>query len=230
MTRREVAAEVDTSPDAMLAYELAKTIHRSGGNPSGLFGMLDRLVRERSWTRLRNADGEPFGSFTELVEAPEPFGLGTTRLQLRVLLNLRHPREDSDPEWRKRAPALREQVKSLLDNDLDPAMPVGTSGPGRGHKTPGGTRGLRKNDHNTAEDFTARLKRDDPDLAQRVVSGEIAPNAAAQTKGWRKQRVYLANPDTVARKIRESFTEEQIAQLIALLLPDGERAGDAQAQ
>lgn len=209
MNSRVVSSDVDTSPDAMLAYELAKTIHRSGGNPTGVFGMLDRLVRERSWTRLCNAAGEPFGSFTELVEAPEPFGLGTTRVQLRVLLKLRHPREDSDPEWRERAPELRRIVEQLLDEDIPAA-----NSPGNPHDVNvSGTQ-----DKRDSAATVSRLKRDDPVLAERVVSGEVTANAAAREKGWRKPRVLLANPNTVARRIRESFTDDQIAAVVALLV------------
>lgn len=221
MTAREVSADVDTSPDAMLAYRLAKTIHRSGGNPSSLFGLLDRLVREESWKRLRDVEGQPFSSFTELVESPEPFGLGTTRTELRLLIALRHPHEAWDPEWKKRAPELRREVNRLLDEDIPAAMPAAHAGAGRGNKTDRATVGLRTEATDTAAQTVARLKRDDPETAERVVSGQITANAAAREKGWRKPRVVLANPESVARKIRESFTEDQIAQLIALLLPSG---------
>ena len=220
MTAREVSADVDTSPDAMLAYRLAKTIHRSGGNPSSLFGLLDRLVREESWKRLRDVEGQPFSSFTELVESPEPFGLGTTRTELRLLIALRHPHEGWDPEWKERAPELRREVNRLLDEDIPAAQPAVHAGPGRGHKTGSGTTGLSGGGRG-ADYLTARLKRDDPETAERVVKGEISANAAAGHKGWKKPRVELRRPETVARKIRESFTEDQIAQLIALLLPSG---------
>src|SRR5699024_1268472 len=43
-------------------------------------------------------------------------------------------------------------------------------------------------DH-TADSILARLKRDDPALAEQVVNGEVTPNAAALAKGWRKPRV-----------------------------------------
>lgn len=40
----------------------------------------------------------------------------------------------------------------------------------------------------TTANTVARLKRDDPELAERVVNGEVTPNAAAREKGWRKPR------------------------------------------
>jgi hypothetical protein len=214
VTARSVSVDVDRSPDAMAAYQLAKTIHRDGGNPSGTFGLLAKVVADRSWERLRDVGGEPFGSFTAFVETPEPYGLGITRGDLGRLLALRHPREDIDPEWRDRAPELRRKVARLIGEDIAPAGQPGA------HRSYSGTVGTLP-ERDTAAATVARLKRDDPVLAARVVSGEVTANAAAREKGWRKPRVVLARPETVAQRIRESFTPEQIAQLIALLLPDG---------
>lgn len=69
----------------------------------------------------------------------------------------------------------------------------------------------------TTEHVVARLKRDDPELAERVVSGEITPNAAARIKGWRKPRVVVTNPESVARKLREHFTPQELDELRRLL-------------
>lgn len=69
----------------------------------------------------------------------------------------------------------------------------------------------------TAERTVARLKRDDPALAERVVNGELSPNAAARAKGWRRPRVVLSSPASVAEKIRQHWTPDQIAELRDLL-------------
>lgn len=69
----------------------------------------------------------------------------------------------------------------------------------------------------TADSILARLKRDNPDLAQRVIRGEITANAAARIMGWRKPRVLLTSPESVARKLREFFTEEELNELKELL-------------
>lgn len=206
----------EISPDAMRAYRAAKALHRDGGTPASVFGLLAAIVEDRTWERLRDNDDRPFRSFTAFVEAPEPGGLGTTAKELQKLLQLRHPHEDGF-EWSKRAPWLRETVRTLLAEDVPEAAPNGAIGNGRSSRDTGATQ-----ESDTAAATVARLKRDDPDLAARVVAGEITPNAAARAKGWRKPRVLLANPETVAQRIRESFTPEQIAQLLALLLPGGE--------
>ncbi len=222
MTPRSVSVDIDTSPDAMAAYQLAKTIHRDGGNPAGTFGLLAKVVEDRSWERLRDARGEAFGSFTAFVEAAEPYGLGIGRAELGKLLALRHPREESDPEWRERAPELRREVARLLGEDLAPAPRHGEIGGGHGRDSATVSAPAR----DTAAAAVARLKRDDPTLAARVVSGELSAYAADRLTGKRPRRIELRSPNTVAQRIRETFTPGQIAQLIALLLPDPE--GDEQ--
>lgn len=54
----------------------------------------------------------------------------------------------------------------------------------------------------TAEKIVARLKRDDPELAERVVRGEVTPNAAALMKGWRHPRIVVTSPEAVAAALR----------------------------
>ena len=68
-----------------------------------------------------------------------------------------------------------------------------------------------------ADGILARLKRDDPGMASQVIAGELSANAAARAKGWRKPRVLLTSPEAVAKRIRDHFTNEEIAQLKELL-------------
>jgi hypothetical protein len=84
--------------------------------------------------------------------------------------------------------------------------------------------------HNTTLDFIARLKRDDPGLAKRVVAGEITPNAAAREKGWRKPRIVLTSPERIAVSLRKYMPREALARLAELLSEPSEvsdRGGDA---
>ena len=60
-------------------------------------------------------------------------------------------------------------------------------GPGRGHKTDGITTRLT-NDQTYA---IKRLKRDNPELAERVVRGELSAHAAAIEAGFRKRLVQV---------------------------------------
>lgn len=69
----------------------------------------------------------------------------------------------------------------------------------------------------TCERVVARLKRDDPALADRVVRGDITPNAAARAKGWRKPRIVVSTPESVARALLTHMPPGDIAVLITLL-------------
>ena len=61
------------------------------------------------------------------------------------------------------------------------------AGQGGDHKSDQARNTLLKGQHNdTATGVLRRLKRDRPDLAERVVSGEISANAAAIQAGFRK--------------------------------------------
>ena len=73
--------------------------------------------------------------------------------------------------------------------------------------------------HKTADWFVARLKHEDPGLAEKVILGEVTPNAAAREKGWRKPRITVSTPDRVARSLRTYMSPEDIAKLITLLGP-----------
>ncbi len=213
MTSARTVTSGEISDAAMRAYRAAKALHRDGGNPAGAFELLASIVEDRLWEQLVNNSDRPFESFTAFVEAPEPGGLGVTTGELRKLLDLRHPHEDTRP-WLERAPWLRGEVRRLLAEEVRPSADQGR--PGKG----GATAFSLHDQRGTADALTARLKRDDPDLAARVVAGEVTPNAAAREKGWRKPRVVLTSPSSVAARIRQHFTAEETAELIRLLLSD----------
>lgn len=70
--------------------------------------------------------------------------------------------------------------------EIPAALPVGTPG----HSPiDGGTNISSLTSANSVDHVTARLKRDDPALAEDVVAGRLTANAAARQKGWRKPRV-----------------------------------------
>lgn len=211
MTTQTIKSQ-EISPDVMRAYQAAKALHRDGGTPGGAFGLLAAIVEERTWERLTDNHSEPFPTFTAFVEAAQPGGLETTATELRKLLALRHPHEDGE-QWAERAPRLRREVEALLREEIRAANPAGRPTKERATFNTVGR-------PDTAAKIAARLKRDDPELAEKVVAGEVSPNAAARQKGWRKPRVVLTSPASVAKKLREHFTAEQIAELAALLSRD----------
>ena len=94
-------------------------------------------------------------------------------------------------------PATADRVDALLKSEIPAAQATAGRPPeGNGSATP-----IR--DH-TADSILARLKRDDPDTAQKVITGELSANAAAHAKGWRKPRIVLSSPESVTIASRVS--------------------------
>lgn len=174
-----------------------EALHRDGASPAGALELLAALVEDCTWERLTDAKGRSFkGRFRDFVETRAPFGLGYDPDQLPKVLALRHPHE-SVPDVAYRMAAMREQVKTLLLAEIPAELPLG--GDRRSEEFQ--MSGLHLKSGPTAERTVARLKRDDPDLADKVVRGEITPNAAAREKGWRKPRIILARQETVAQAL-----------------------------
>lgn len=65
--------------------------------------------------------------------------------------------------------------------------------------------------------MVSRLKRDDPTLAERVIRGELTPNAAARQAGIRKPRIVVTKPESVAWSLRRYMSREDLAKLARLL-------------
>ena len=126
------------------------------------------------------------------------------------VLQLRHPHE-SVPKIAHRMAAMREQVKRLLLEEIPVAQPVGrpTSTEEKACVT-----NIRPD---RVDHVVARLKRDAPELAEKVIRGEITPNAAARQMGWRKPRIVVSTPEAVAKALRKHMTPDQIQALVRLL-------------
>ena len=106
-------------------------------------------------------------------------------------------------------------VRGRIDREKIKALgPTVHAGPGRGNKTLRDTKGFE----DTADRVVARLKRDDPELADLVIKGAITPNAAAREKGWRKPRIVVSSPEAVARALLKYMSADDIARLIAALV------------
>jgi hypothetical protein len=71
----------------------------------------------------------------------------------------------------------------------------------------------------TATYTTARLKRDNPALAAKVINGELSPHAAAVQAGIRKPYKSFPVGDTkkFAAKMKREFSEAELQQIIKLL-------------
>jgi hypothetical protein len=226
-TRRVEVGEY--TEEQLRVQRAGDALHRDGGSPAGALELLAALVEDRTWERLGDARGRSFkGRFRVFVESRPPFGLGYDADQLPKLLALRHPHE-SVPEVAERMAAMRRGVESLLRAEIPTALPVGTPGKDAGQSLNGSGTTIRPSTGRDASYITGRLKRDDPELAEKVVRGEISPNAAAREKGWRKPRVILSTPEKVADSIRKHMSPDARHRLAELLLVDSDEGAEGNA-
>ena len=190
-----------------------EALHRDGASPAGALELLAALVEDRTWERLADARGRSFKDrFRDFVETRSPFGLGYDPDQLPKVLALRHPHE-SVPDVAYRMATMRQEVQTLL---LEEMLPIAEASGGRPSKENLRVTEVLGHD-DTASRVVARLKRDDPQLAERVIRGEVTPNAAAREKGWRKPRIVLSTPERIAETLRRHMSRDARLRLAQLL-------------
>lgn len=191
-------------------------LNETGGDPSLLFEIIENIIERRDWERLPDDGngGEPVGTFRRLIEAPPPAGCNLPANKLLKLLEIEHRYEHQDSDWRARMDVLRQNVKGLLEGELEPVNYVGRPSKDNLRNT------KIKSDSDDVEYAIRRLKRDAPELAERVIKGEISANAAAVEAGFRPERVAvrLDNMQSAANTLASRLTNDQLDDLIACLV------------
>lgn len=179
-------------------YSLQVALEKESRNTSEISDLVRHVLKDRKWGEFHSFTGvaRKHESFREFVIAPRYEGLGTTRDGLLAIIRV----EDEE---------LAAAVEKAWREDVAPAL----KSAGRPSGNPGATR-ITQNDGHTADSILARLKRDDPMTAQAVVSGDLTANAAARIKGWRKPRILLTSPESVAKRIKENYTPEEVEELV----------------
>jgi hypothetical protein len=206
----------EVTEDQRRVHRAKIALHRDGASPAGALELLAAIIEDRTWEKVGYTE-----RFREFV-ADHRDGLDCDAEQLKTILRLEHPHEDRSPPVKQRMDRMRREVRRLLRTEIPEATSHGGD-----HRSPSyqprDTR-LILSDKDTADAALARLKRDDPILAERVINGEITANAAARAKGWRHPRIVVTSPAQVARQLRRHWSTEQLAEL-ARLLSDWEHEG-----
>lgn len=158
--------------------------------------LLGKVIESGAWACFSTPTGKvvEHSSFREFVTAKRFDGLGTTHEALTAWVGATNPN-------------LAAQITRVWREEVPAANQAGANQFGSR-----GTRATQEAD--TADAVVSRLKRDDPVLAQQVVNGEISAHAAALRKGYRKPRIVLSNPTSVAAQVRKHFTDYEIRDLI----------------
>ena len=179
---------LDLSDARLLLEQLRIAASSDGASPRSFALLLRRVEKTHAWK-------EEFPSFRAYMIAPEPDGLNMNET---VFL---HIAELGGEE---------KLARRLLYGEAEKADYAGRPLKER-------TTLIKGPKSETVEREIRRLKRDDPELAERVISGEKSAYAAAREKGWRKPRIVLSSPERIAGSLRKYMSADDIAKLIALL-------------
>ena len=162
--------------------------------------LVGKVIESGAWREFTTPNGFPVRhrTFHDFVTADRWDGLGTSRDALVGWVREQDPDVASAVEraWREEVPAAN------------------THG---GDRRAEQRHGMTLNHRERADSILARLKRDDPDMAQKVINGELTANAAARSKGWRKPRILLTSPESIANGLRKHLTADELNELKELL-------------
>lgn len=145
--------------------------------------MISEAIKDRVWERVQDRKGQPFTTFESFVEHPLWQGLESSVDDLLAFC--------------RKSPDTQAMIREAVSGQPTHAD-AGAKG-GRGNKASDNVTGFRGN----RSTYTLRrLKRDAPELAERVVKGELSANAAAIEAGFRERQVQLAkDPQRAAQTI-----------------------------
>lgn len=183
-----------------MVHILSDAINWGDAGLKNVPGLLKRIIREDMWRkRVMQETGQvvEFARFADFVTTLPLEGLGADLRTLQKLCS-------DDPE----ALDLIDQVQKgesaqgkrndLVDNinEVD-SRPTGTS----------------------AAYALRRLRKDRPDLHQRVINKELSAHAAMVAAGFSRPRlsVYLDDIEAIARALARHLSDEQLSDLIACL-------------
>lgn len=190
---------------------LGSAIYHGETNLGEVPGLLRRVLEEGFWRRrVLRKTGQivEFPKFMDFVKEKPPEGLGTDLRTLQRLcqddkvtldlLDRETAQGPGAPEGNQNA-AESKTIDSNRNGcfDENAKRPVGT----------------------TAAYALRRLRSSRPDLHERVLANDLSPNAAMIEAGFRQKTITIpVEPTAAARRIRNNFTDEQVAELIALLI------------
>lgn len=190
------------NPDEQVSH-LQRAVAQGDHDIESVATLLPKVIESGAWASFMTPTGMRFAhdSFQSFVTKPRYNGLGIKSRE--ALVNLLAP--------------FDEDVAALAERAWRGEIPPARKAAGRPPQDSPNCGATTISHPSEADGILARLKRDDPELAQQVIGGEVSSNQAALSKGWRKPRVLLTNPEHVASKIYDHWDGEQIAALIEIL-------------
>jgi len=173
---------------------LCSSKRRTTSEVSSLKYALIEFKKFERWRQLTDDKGEPFPSWEDYVQYPEPNGLGMPPASAKLVI------EELDDS----------RLLGDVLGEREIGVKGGKAGPGRGKKTP--CSASRFPSYGTAEYWLARLDRDGHKaLAAKVRAGEMSANAASKAADYRKP----PSPLKQLRKAWKAATPDERAEFLA---------------
>lgn len=188
------------TPDEII-HSLQVALTKTERNTSQIADLVRHVLEDQHWGEFHSFTGvtRTHESFREFVTAPRYEGLGMTREGLLAVLRL----EDE---------ALADEVERAWMEDISPAGSHGGS-----RKADSAAPAIPLPAQQSVDGVLRRLKRDHPALADEVIQGTITATAAARKAGYQTPVVRLGKIETVAKKLADHYTPEELAELKNLI-------------
>jgi hypothetical protein len=180
--------------------ELIAALAETTSSGKHLARMLEIFEQHEGWRLLTDKNGLPFASAEEWAQAPQPYGLGRSWLDVR------------------RAATARQRVQQAETGETIIGRNQHTKTEGVQFAHPQTERAEQNGISRRTQIKLDRLARERPDLHERVKAGELSAHRAAIEAGFIKDNPRVAipmdNPTSAAKIIQERMTPDQIAELI----------------
>ena len=175
-----------------------------GAQPATLLEGLARLAVDRAWEGQKARDGSKL-TLRRVLFDPLPAGAALVEHDLKTILKLHHPAEVG-PHVNSEMVARLAKMRELIGTELTPALEI--------HGTNRGGNNITSSDRR-GDDPTyvrRRLRRDRPDLAERVDRGELSAHAAGIEAGIVKPTatVPIDTPERAIAALARRFTRDEL--------------------
>ena len=190
-----------------LLHRLVKALERDGFKPDAFFELLAAVVDRRTW--------EDTGHASLIALLDDQVGRRTWELAVKYFHHTAEVAERpslDQLETKAKVEAARKALKEAIPPLADHGANQHSSG----------VDDIKSSGGSDPSYIVSRLKRDHPELAEQVASGELTANAAAVRAGFRPRTatVRLDDPKRAAATLRKKLTVQQRQQLAAYLIED----------
>jgi hypothetical protein len=206
--------KVDPYEAGRIVYEAISMESRGIGSINVIPVQIIRIIKDGLWKQYFMENIEEMvenKSFVEFIEKAHPRGMNSNIKQLRGLLQQSTDR-------------MADEALKLFEKEI--LQPAAKQGAPKGSQNAKKDKGIKHNNimfnpdrQGTDKDYTVRrLERDRPDLAKKVINGELSANAAAIEAGFRTKTVTMPlEPKRAAETLKRHFTKKQIKAIIEAL-------------